>query len=321
MVNAFEKFHDVSASSDREVAAMLRDLEADIVVDLNGHTSGGRPGIFAFHPAPVQVNYLGYPGTSGADYMDYVIADSVVIPSGDESFYVEKVVRLPHSYLPYDNGRPATMQTPTRQDAGLPEKGFVFCAFNNSFKINPAMFDVWMRILGRIPESVLWLRSSNGAMQRNLGREAEARGIAADRLVFAPRIPAVNGHLARHQLADLFLDTLPYNAHSTAADALWAGLPVLTCSGSAFAGRVAASLLRAAGLPDLITRNLDEYEAQACSLAVTPSVLAGIRSRLAANRTTCPLFDTDRYCRELESAYITMWERSRRGDAPASFSV
>jgi protein O-GlcNAc transferase len=318
---AFEQFHDVSAKTDREAAALLRDLEVDIAVDLNGHTSGGRPGILALRPVPVQVNYLGFPGTFGADYIDYIIADAVVIPAGEEPAYAEHIVRLPHAYLPYDNRLEVAPDTPSRTEAGLPQSGFVFCAFNNGYKITPAMFDIWMRLLNRIPDSVLWLRATNPAMVRNLGREATARGVAPQRLVFAPKTDVMARHLARHRLAGLFLDTLPYNAHSTAADALWAGLPVLTCQGPTFAGRVAASLLRAVGLPELITHSLEEYEALAYTLATTPPMLADIRNRLAANRTTYPLFDTDRLRRHLESAYLTMWNHTQRGEPPQGLSI
>ncbi|MEO8004548.1 MAG: tetratricopeptide repeat protein [Betaproteobacteria bacterium] len=320
LTRAFAHFHDASRLDDREVAAKLRELEIDIAVDLNGHTTGGRLGILAYRPAPVQVNYLGFPGTSGAGFIDYMVADARVIPPEEAHAYTESIVRLPHAYLPYDDTSPFA-EIPSRSQAGLPEQGFVFCAFNSSFKINPAIFDVWMRILKRTPDSVLWLRSYNDAMQGNLRLEALARGVAAERLIFAPRTTTTAEHLARTQLADLFLDTLPYNAHSTAADALWAGLPVLTCAGNAFAGRVAASLLQSVGLPELITQNPEGYESLACSIAASPEMLADLRARLAINRQTHPLFDSDLYRRHLESAYITMWERNQRGEAPVGFSV
>ncbi len=292
----------------------------DIAIDLKGYTTDSRPGILRWRPCPVQVNYLGYPGTMGADYIDYLIADPVVIPPGSEPFYSERVVRLPDCYQPNDRQRRIAEATPGRREAGLPENGFVFCCFNNNYKLTPDVFSLWMRLLHRVGGSVLWLLEDNAAAAANLRREAAARGIDPSRLVFAPRADLPD-HLARHRLADLFLDTLPVNAHTTASDALWAGLPVLTCVGEAFAGRVAASLLRAAGLPELVTGNLDDYEALALRLATRPEDLAALKRRLEANRLTCPLFDTDRYRRHLETAYATMWERAERGDAPQAFDV
>ena len=271
-------------------------------------------------PAPVQVNYLGFPGTLGTDYIDYLIADAHVIPPGEEPFYAERVVRLPDCYQANDRRRPIAAATPARAEAGLPETGFVFCCFNNNYKIVPAVFALWMRLLTRVEGSVLWLFEDNPAAARNLRREAARHGVAPERLVFAPRLPP-DAHLARHRLADLFVDTLPYNAHTTASDALWAGLPVLTCTGTAFPGRVAGSLLRAAGLPELVTASLAEYEALALRLATTPSLLAGYRARLAAQRASCPLFDTDRFRRHIEAAYVEMVARQRRGEAPAAFAV
>ena len=318
--SAFERFIDVREKSDREVANLLRELEIDIVVDLNGYTLHNRTGIFTLRPAPVQVNYLGYPGTLGADFIDYVIADRFIIPEQDHACYTEKVVYLPDTYQVNDSKRPIAKHTPSRSEAGLPEHGFVFCVFNNNFKITPVFFDIWMQLLRQVDGSVLWLLEDNPAVLRNLQREASARGISPARLVFAPRI-RMEDHLARHRLADLFLDTLPYNAHTTASDALWAGLPVLTCVGTTFAGRVAASLLNAVGLAELITKSLEEYEALASKLANDPAMLAGVKAKLAANRESYPLFDTDRFRRHIEAAYITMWERSQRGEPPASFAV
>ncbi|MFZ9562849.1 MAG: tetratricopeptide repeat protein, partial [Burkholderiales bacterium] len=318
--SAFEHFHDVRTVSDDEVASRLRAAEIDIAVDLKGYSKDSRPGIFARRAAPVQVNYLGYPGTTGADCMDYIIADAEVIPEGHEAHYSEQVVRLPDSYQVNDTKRLIAGHTPTRVDAGLPASGFVFCCFNNNYKITPAVFDVWMRLLKAVPGSVLWLLEDNAAASRNLRREAGVRGVDAARLVFAGRVlpPA---HLARQRLADLFLDTLPCNAHTTASDALWAGLPLLTCRGNAFAGRVAASLLRAVGLPELITDDLGAYEAQALRLATTPGELEALKARLKQNRLTHPLFDIDRYRRHLESAYITMVEQQRQGKPPQAFAV
>ena len=317
---AFEQFKDVRDMSDDGVAGMLRDHEIDIVVDLKGYSKSSRPAIFARRPAPIQINYLVYPGTTGADYMDYIIGDAEVIPVGHDEFYSEHVVRLPDSYQVNDSRREIGVKAPGRTEAGLPESGFVFCCFNNNYKITPEVFDVWMRLLKQVAGSVLWLLEDNDLASRNLRAEAEARGVGANRLVFAPRLLPPE-HLARHRLADLFLDTLPCNAHTTASDALWTGLPLLTCRGNAFPGRVAASLLRAIGLPELITENLTEYEALALKLASMPNMLAGIRSRLAQNRSTAPLFDIERYRRHLESAYITMYERYQQGLPPQGFSV
>ena len=321
MQQAFEHFHDVSEAGDREIAVLLREREIDIAVDLTGHTRGGRLGILAFRPAPLQVNYLGFTGTSGAGYMDYLIGDSVAIPSNQERFFSERIVRMPHSFLPNDDRQPIASGSPRRCDLGLPEAGFVFCAFNNSYKINPAMFDIWMRLLKETPGSVLWLRGGEGAVLANLRREAQVRGVAAERLVFASRMQAMDAHLARYRQADLFLDTLPYGAHATARDALWAGLPVLTCAGNSFAGRVAASLLTGLGMPELVTANLEEYALRALTLANSSSLLAEVRAKLEHQRTLRPLFDTDLYRHHLESAYLALRERQRRGESPEAFSV
>ena len=317
---AFGRFVDVRNRSDREAAALLRELEIDIAVDLKGFTADARTGMLSHRAAPVQVNYLGYPGTMGADYIDYILADRLVIPEQHQPCYTEKIVYLPDTYQVNDSRRVIADRTPARAAAGLPEQGFVFCSFNNNYKISPPVFDVWMRLLDKVEGSVLWLYESNAAAMRNLKKRAADKGIAPERLVFAPKIK-LEEHLARHRLADLFLDTLPYNAHTTASDALWAGLPVLTCVGTTFAGRVAASLLNAIGLPELITHSLPEYEALALELATNRKRLAEIRSRLAKNRDTYPLFDTDRFRRHIEAAYTTMWERYQRGEPPASFAV
>jgi predicted O-linked N-acetylglucosamine transferase (SPINDLY family) len=317
---AFERFIDVYSKSDREVAQLLRDLEIDIAVDLMGFTAGSRTRIFAFRAAPVQVSYLGYPGTMGAEYIDYILADRIVIPEPHHPYYTEKVVYLPDTYQVNDSKRVIADRTPARAAAGLPEEGFVFCSFNNNYKISPPLFDVWMRLLDKVTGSVLWLYESNAAAMRNLKKEAADRGIAPERLVFAPKIK-IEDYLARHRLADLALDTLPYNGHGTTSDALWAGLPVLTCLGTTFAGRVAASVLNAIGLPELITHSLEEYEALALELATNGKRLADIKSKLARNRGTYPLFDTDRFRRHIEAAYTTMWERHQRGEPPASFAV
>ncbi len=317
---AFEQFHDVRGMSDDEVAAMLRAREIDIAVDLKGYSKGCRPAIFARRAVPVQVNYLVYPGTMGADFMDYIIGDRDVIPQGDERFYAEKVVRLPDSYQVNGSVRVKPAKAPRRCDVGLPETGFVFCCFNNNYKITPDVFDVWMRLLKRVDDSVLWLLEGHPTASRNLILEAGARGVSPDRLIFAPRISPAD-HMVRHGLADLFLDTLPCNAHTTASDALWAGLPVLTCRGGTFPGKVAASVLRATGLSELVTSNLDEYEDLAFKLATSPALLADIRSRLIMNRSSHPLFDIDRYRRHIESAYVAMHERYQSGEPPQGFDV
>ena len=318
--SAFERFVDAREMSDREIGLLLRTMEVDLTVDLKGYTQDSRPGILALRAAPVQAQYLGFPGTMGAGYVDYILADATAIPNEHVSQYSEKIVTLPDSYQCNDRARRIAPVTPSRANAGLPETGFVFCSFNNSFKIAPQVFDLWMRLLKQVEGSVLWLLEDNAAAARNLKREAERRGVAAARLVFAPR-DNLDRHLARHRLAGLFLDTLPYGAHTTASDALWAGLPVLTCVGETFAGRVAASLLKAIGLPEMITHTLDDYEALALKLARDGGALSAIAQKLRANRETFPLFDTVRITRHLEAAYTQMWERSQRGEAPASFAV
>src|SRR6185369_8977325 len=249
-----------------------------------------RIGIFAHRPAPIQVNYLGYPGTSGAKYVDYIVADRQVIPSSEMEFYSEKIAFLPHCYQANDRKRLVGDRKFSRAEAGLPETAFVFCCFNNNYKILPDVFDSWMAILGQVEGSVLWLLEDNARAAENLRKEAAARGVDPKRIVFAKRAPLAD-HLARHQLADLFLDTLPYNAHTTASDALWAGLPLITCMGSTFAGRVAASLSHATGMPELVTHNLADYEALALRLATEPATLESLREKLVRNRATCALFD------------------------------
>ncbi len=317
---AFERFHDVGGLSDPAAAALIRELEVDIAVDLKGFTADCRPGILAPHPAALQVAYLGFPGTMGADFIDYVIADRRVIPREERHCYAEQVVYLPDSYQCTDDTRAIAATAPSRAEAGLPAQGVVFCAFNHTFKITPEVFDVWMRLLTKIDGSVLWQLGDHPDARENLRREAERRGVAAERIVFADRVPQA-AHLARHRLADLFLDTLPCCAHTTASDALWAGLPVLTCSGTTFAGRVAASLLDALGLPELIMPSLADYEAAALRLAADPAALAALKAKVAAHRETHPLFDTARFCRGIEAAYDEMHARARRGEAPAGFSV
>jgi protein O-GlcNAc transferase len=317
---AFEHFIDVRDNSDQEIAALMRRAEIDIAVDLMGFTKDNRLGVLARRAAPIQVNYLGYPGTMGATYMDYILADATVVPEDHDAFYAERVVRLPGTYQINDNRRAVSQRTPTRGECGLPQSAFVFCCFNNPQKITPEIFDIWMRLLRATAGSVLWLITGNAKAAANLRLEAEKRGVAPERLIFAPKA-SVADHLARHSLADLCLDTLPYNAHTTASDALWAGLPVLTCLGESFAGRVAASLLEAIGLDALITSTLAEYEALALRLAGDPAHLAALKDRLIRNRDASPLFDTQRATRHIETAYQTMADIARRNEKPRSFNV
>jgi protein O-GlcNAc transferase len=317
---AFDSFLDVRDLGDRDVARLLIEREIDIAVDLKGYTAGRRLGIFAHRVAPVQVNYLGYPGTLGAPYIDYIVADPQVLPGEHFQHYIEKVVHLPGCYQPNGSGRLPAGAAPTRPELGLPERAFVFCCFNASYKIAPEIFDIWMRLLRAVPGSVLWLLDDNRFATSNLRAHSARLGIDPARLVFAPRLELPE-HLARQRAADLFVDTLPYNAHTTASDALWAGLPVLTCQGQTFAGRVGASLLHAAGLPELITRNLQEYESLAIALAADHERLSALGARLAAQRDTCALFDVERYARSLEAAYFLMWQRAENRLAPVHIVV
>jgi protein O-GlcNAc transferase len=317
---AFERFIDVRRMGDAQVVQLMRSLEIDIAVDLKGYTGENRMGIFSRRAAPIQVSYLGYPGTLGLEQIDYILADRIVLPSEQQDYYSEQVVYLPECYQVNDDQRLIADGNPSRAEFGLPADGFVFCCFNNNHKISPLMFEVWMRLLRDVPDSVLWLLQDNTTAARNLRREAERCGVAAERLVFAPRMPAEQ-HLARHRVADLFLDTLPYNAHTTSSDALWAGLPVLTCLGSAFPGRVAASLLHAVGLPELVATSLSEYTTRALELAGDAARLRELRERLACNRTTYPLFDTVRFSRHLEAAYASMWQRYQQDEPPQGFAV
>jgi predicted O-linked N-acetylglucosamine transferase (SPINDLY family) len=320
IVKSFDQFHDVRAAGDRDVAALIRQLAIDIVVDLGGYTDGARPGILQYRAAPVQVSYLGYAGTMGADFADYIFADKIVLPFDQQPFYSEKIVHLPDCYQVNDRTRAVPERMLSRSDAGLPGEGFVFCCFNNNYKIGPRVFDVWMRLLKAVPGSVLWLLQDNASSRENLCREAAARGVDPGRLIFAQRC-SHQAHLARHHLADLFLDTPGCNAGTTGSDALWAGLPILTWTGSTLLGRVAASLLQAAGLPEMVTDTAEAYEALALKLVREPALLAGIRQRLDRNRLTCRLFDTERFARHIEQAYETMREYERQGRGPQSFSV
>ena len=318
--NAFDTFIDIADMSDARVAALTREMQIDIAIDLAGHTEGARTGIFARRAAPIQVNFLGYPGTMGAGYIDYLIADSTIVGPADDAFYVEKVVRLPHSYQVNDTQRKVGTHTFEREELGLPARAFVFCCFNNTFKILPGRFGLWMRILTHVKDSVLWLLEDNPIAAANLRKAAAQYGIDPGRLVFAPRM-AQPEHLARQRAADLFLDTLPYGAHTTASDALWVDLPVLTRKGEAFAGRVAASLLTALALPELIATTDDDYVEKAIALGTNRQEMASLRQKLSQNKLTSPLFNPQLFARHIESAYLQMFERCQAGDPPARIDV
>lgn len=320
VMQAFDHFVDINRMSHQEAAQKIYADGIDILVDLKGYTRNARTQILAYRPAPVQVNYLGYPATMGVDFVDYILADAVVAPMEHQEEYAERIVHLPHCYQPNDKQRKISQGSVTRAECGLPADAFVFCSFNNSYKLTASVFDVWMRLLGQVPGAVLWLLIPNALCRDNLRREAAARGIDPDRLVFAERLPVAK-HLARHKLADLFLDLVPCNAHTTASDALWAGLPVLTCTGETFAGRVASSLLAAMGLDELITENLKAYERVALSLAKDKSKLEQLRHKIAVGREAAPLFNSTRYARNLERAYETMVDILKSGEAPRAFVV
>ena len=320
LVGAFDRFVDLTDSSFAAAAERIAADGVDILVDLKGHTKNARPAILALRPAPIQVNYLGYPGTMGAEFMDYILVDDCIVPPDQQPFFTEKLVYLPACYQVNDGRREISDRTPSREECRLPPEGLVFCAFNNSYKITPAVFEVWVRLLAAVPGSVLWFLEGNFSCAANLRREAEARGVAAQRLVIAPRLPMPE-HLARHRLANLFLDTFPVTAHTTASDALWAGCPLLTVAGETFVSRVAASLLRAVGLPELIAASLEDYEATALRLARNPGQLADLRVRLEANRATSGLFDAGRFARNLERAYQAMWQIHAAGEKPRGFRV
>ena len=318
--DSFDQFHDVRDKSEKEIAQFARDLGVDIAVDLMGYTEDGRPNIFVHRAAPIQVSYMGYPGTMGTAHYDYLIADRTLVPAGQRARYSEKIVTMPNTYMGNDTQRPISKKVLSREDAGLPERAFVFCCFNNNFKIAPKTFDLWMRILKRVDGSVLWLLQDNPPAAINLRKEAAARGVDPSRLIFAPRA-ALPDHLARHRLADLFLDTLPYNAHTTASDALWLGLPVLTLIGQSFVSRVAASVLGAIRLTELVTASEAEIESLAVELATDRKELARIKDKLAATRTTAPLFDIALFTRHIEKAYDMMLERARAKLPPDHFDV
>jgi protein O-GlcNAc transferase len=306
--SAFDQFFDVRARTDRQIAELSRSLGVHVAVDLKGFTQDSRPGIFALRAAPVQASYLGYPGTMAASYIDYLIADANVIPPDKIAHYSEKIAYLPDSYQVNGSGRKMSGRTFTRAELGLPQTGFVFACLNNNYKIIPDIFDIWMRLLSKIPGSVLWLYEGNKTAGANLRNEARKRGVAAERLIFAGLMNPAE-HLARYRAADLFLDTFPCNAHTTASDALWAGLPVLTCLGETFAGRVAGSLLNAIGLPELVGQSPTQYEALALELATHPGKLGALKTKLAQHKLGYPLFDTARFTTNIEGIYLKMWQR------------
>jgi protein O-GlcNAc transferase len=320
LMTTFDRFVDVGALSQHGAAARIHADQVDILVDLKGYTHHARPAIMACRPAPLQVNYLGYPATMGADFIDYIIVDPIAVPASQQPFFSEKLVHLPGCFQANDRRREIANIVTARPDWGLPDEGLVFCSFNNNYKISPAFFDIWMRLLDSVPASVLWLLETNQLVKGHLRSEAEKRGVDPDRLVFAPVVASAE-HLERHRHADLFLDTLPCNAHTTASDALWAGLPVLTCSGNTFAGRVAGSLLTAVGLNELITQSLQDYEQAALALARDPQRLTALRRKLQDNRQVCPLFDLPKLTGNIEAAYARMWQTWLSGERPAAFSI
>jgi predicted O-linked N-acetylglucosamine transferase (SPINDLY family) len=314
-----EFFHDVRALSSEEIAKQARKDGVDIAIDLMGHTENARPEIFVYRAAPIQINYLGYPGSMGG-HMEYIIADQTLIPEGHHDHYAEKIIYLPHPYMPSDDEREISGKEITRNEMGLPEQGVVFCSFNNIYKIGAREFAIWLNLLDSVPGSVLWLKGTNPWATRNLRKEAQRRGVDPNRIIFTERVPMAE-HLARHRLADLFLDTFHYNAHSTASDALWAGLPVVTLMGQGFPARVAASLLNAIGLPELITHSAEDYERLSLELARDPEKLAALKGKLAGLRKTSSLFDTERFTRNLENAYAQAYRRYFEGNAPDHIHV
>ena len=316
----FDQFIDLEKLSDEQAVALARRMQLDIAIDLGGHTQDCRTELFAHRIAPIQVNYLGYPGTMGADFMDYLLADSQLIDAETRAEYHEKIAYLP-SYQPNDSQRMMNTEAVSRSQYGLPESGIVFCCFNQSYKIMPEVFASWMRILQAVPKSVLWLSPAHHLAMRNLRQSATQQGVDGERIVFAIRTETTAEHLARHRLADLFLDTLPYNAHTTASDALWAGLPLITLRGKSFTSRVASSLLTAIGLPELITHTRADYEALAIRLAQNPAELSALKSKLIAHRQQYPLFNSTQYTRHLEQAYRTMYQRQQQGLPPADVAV
>jgi protein O-GlcNAc transferase len=320
IVVAFDQFHDMQTRSDNDIVALLRNLNVDIAIDLAGYTLHSRPSIFAHRVAPIQASYLGFCGTSGSNFIDYLLVDRVAVPPEQQRFFSEKLVYLPDSFMVTDSTQPISDAPQSRAQYGLPDEGFVFCCFNKNYKITQQVFDVWMRLLRAVEGSVLWLSANLDRGQENLRRYAQGQGVSPQRIVFAPGVSRAE-HFARHRLADLFLDTLPYNAHTSANDALFAGLPLLTVLGTTFVGRVAASMLYAIGLDELVTRDLEEYEALALTLARDPVHLHAVRAKLATNRQTQPLFQIDRFRRNIEKVYDEMFGIYRRGEPPRHFDV
>ena len=317
---SFDSFTDVQSMNDRDIALQARQDKIDIAVDLNGYTQDARTGIFAYRAAPIQINYLGYPGSMGAEFIDYIVADQNLIPPESQKHFNEKPLYLPNTYMPTDDSREMSKKTITRSKLGLPDDAFVFCCFNNNYKISPNEFDIWMRLLTKVENSVLWLRESNQLSSINMKNEAQKRKVDPSRLVFADKLP-MDEHLARQRLADLFVDTFAFNAHTTATEALWAGLPVVTKVGLGFAARVAGSLLNAVGLPDLVTETKKDYEALILELATNPTKLAKIKEKLAKNRLTQPLFNTELYTKHLENGYLQAYQNYFDGNLPKTIIV
>lgn len=318
---AFDRFVDVRPLSFEQAAEQIRSDGVDILIDLMGYTRRARTEILALRPSPIQVNYLGYPGTMGADFVDYILVDKFVVPPDQQPHFSEQLVHLPGCYLVNDSRREIAEPKPSRADSGLPDEGFVFCCFNQSYKVTPQVFSLWMRLLKRVPQSVLWLQGTNRFAKESLHREAERHQVDGDRLIFAEKKPSLADHLARIQCADLFLDTWPYNAHTTASDALWVGCPVVTHSGETFASRVAGSLVHALRLPELCTASPEAYEELAYELATQPDRLAEVREKLATQREPSGVFSGVRFARDVERAYWRMWDQFESGRPPESFAI
>ena len=306
---AFDQFINVNLKSDKEIALLSRDLKIDIAVDLMGFTKNNRFRIFVERCAPIQVNYLGYSATTGADCIDYIIADKVLIPKENQKDYSEKIIYLPDCFMANDFTKKISAKIFTREELGLPKEGFVFCSFNNYYKITPKIFDIWMRLLKKVEGSVLWLTGNNFTGAKNLQKEANQRGVDSNRLIFSKAMPLLADHLARHKSADLFIDTIPYNGHTRASDALWAGLPVLALTGQSFSSRVSASLLNAVGLQELITYSEKEYEDLSIELATNPTRLKEIKSKLEKNKLIKPLFNTKLFTKNIETAYTKIYQK------------
>jgi predicted O-linked N-acetylglucosamine transferase (SPINDLY family) len=320
LIKNFDSFHDVRDMTDEGVAELARREGIDIAVDLTGYTQYGRSGILAYRAAPIQVSYLGYPGSMGADFIDYLIADSTLIPEENQKFYSEKIVYMPDCYQVSDNSRPHPATDISRAALGLPETGFVFCCFNNSYKITPREFDIWMRLLGQVEGSVLWLLQSNQWAEENLKQEAQTRGIDPGRIIFSSKC-GYSEYLARLTKADLFLDTFNYNAGAVANDALWCGLPILTRQGQSYVARMVSSLLNAIDMPELITTTETDYEKLALDLATSPKKLKSLKAKLARNKDNTPLFNTEQFTSNIERAYAEMYNRHVNGEKPEHLLV